>query len=262
MKLGVIGFGNMGSSIINGLISQKVLRRDNIFVYDIDRSKLKNVKVKVKKNNEELVKDSDVIIIAVKPKDAFFLFEEIKEYLTEKKVLISIMAGIGIKRIEESIGKDIPIIRIMPNLNVKVNSGVIVYCSNKKGKKYEKIVKKLFSPVGIVLKMPENKFDIITAISGSGPGFLFYICEKIEKICIEKGIPKNVAKKIVKYLLYGTGKMIYLTDKEPEELKNMVCSPGGTTLAGLKVFEEYNFYDILKKVIDEAENRSRQLSKN
>ena len=262
MKLGVIGFGNMGSAIVDALLEKKIFKKRNIYVCDIDKNKLKNVKLNIKKNNKELVKNSDVIIIAVKPKDAENLLREINSFLTPKKLLISIMAGIKIKKLEKIIGGNIPIIRVMPNLNIKVKSGIVIYCSNKNGKKYEKLVEKIFSPVGIVFKMPEDKFDIITAISGSGPGFLFYIAEKLEKICIEKGISPKISHQLISFLFYGTGKMFFETRKKAEELKKMVCSPGGTTLAGLSVFEEKNFEYILKEVIDKAEKRSKELSCN
>lgn len=262
LKLGIIGFGNMGSAIVDGLIEKKLFKKKEILVFDIDKKKIKNLPFNIKKNNRELVENSDIIILAVKPKDAENVLEEIKDNLNSQKLLISIMAGIKIEKIEKIIGKNIPLIRIMPNLNVKVKSGIIVWCSNKYGKKYGNIVKKIFSPVGIVLKMPENKFDIITAISGSGPGFLFYIAEELKKICIEKGISKKIVNDLVSWLFYGTGKMLLYSKIEPERLKEMVSSPGGTTLAGLAIFEKMDFGKILRDVIEAAEKRSKELSQN
>lgn len=262
MKIGVIGFGNMGGAIVSGLLENKIVKKKEIFVFDIDKKKLKNLKINVEENNRKVVEKSDVTIIAVKPKDANDVLEEIKNNLSPKKILVSIIAGIKIKNIEKVIGKNIPVVRIMPNLNVKAKAGIITYCTNKSGKRYEKIIKKIFSPIGIVLKMPESKFDTITAISGSGPGFLFYIAENFKKICIEKGISSKIAKDLVAYLFYGSGKMLFETKSEPEELKNMVSSPGGTTLAGLSIFEKKNFENILREVIDKAEKRSKELSQN
>ncbi len=252
----------MGSAIISGILEKKVIKKEKIFVFDVDKEKIKDIPANVVENNKEIVENSDLIIIAVKPKDAENVLCEIKNYLNSEKILISIMAGIKIKRIEEIINKKIPIIRTMPNLNVKVKSGIIVYCSNKYGKKYEDIVKKIFAPCGIVLKMPENKFDTITAISGSGPGFLFYIAEEFKKICIEKGISSKILKDLISYLFYGTGKMLVDTKIEPGKLKEMVSSPGGTTIAGLSIFEKRKFGDILREVIDAAEKRSKELSSN
>ncbi|MCM8803775.1 MAG: pyrroline-5-carboxylate reductase [Candidatus Omnitrophica bacterium] len=262
MRIGIIGFGNMGSAIVDGLIEKKLFKKKEILVFDINKEKIKNLPFNIKKNNREVVEDSDVVIIAVKPKDAENVLEEIKDNLTPEKILISIMAGIKIKKIEKIIDKKVPLIRIMPNLNVKVKAGIIIWCSNKYGKKYENIVKKIFSPIGILFKMSENKFDTITAISGSGPGFLFYIAEEFKKICIEKGISKKIADDLVTYLFYGTGKMLLDTKIEIEKLKEMVSSPGGTTLAGLSIFEKMGFGRILREVIEAAENRSRELSES
>ena len=260
LKAGIIGLGNMGFSILRGIMEEKILKEKDIFVFDIDKTKLKNLRVNKGKDNKEVVENSDIVIIAVKPKDSKDVLEEIKDSLTSEKVLVSIMAGIKIEKIENIIGKDKPVIRMMPNLNVKVKKGIIAYCSNKNGKKYERIVEKIFSPVGFLFKIPEDKFDTITAISGSGPGFLFYIAEEFKKICFEKGIPPKISKKLVANLFYGTGKMLVETEIEPEKLKEMVSSPGGTTIAGLSIFEKRKFKEILREVIDTAENRSKELS--
>lgn len=262
LRIGIIGCGNMGSVILNGLLEKKTIKKKDLSVYDIDKNKTKNLKVKVEKTNQDLVKNSDIIIIAVKPKDVQNLFNEISECLTSEKVLISIMAGISIKKIQDFIKKEIPVIRVMPNLNIKVNAGIIAFCTNKLGRKYEKIVKEIFSPVGVIIKLPEEKFDTITAISGSGPGFLFYFAEILNEICREKGLSEKISKIISSYLFYGTGKMLVETKMEPEKLKNMVCSPGGTTIAGITVFEEKNFRKIFREVIDKAEKRSKELSQN
>jgi len=259
-KIGIIGLGNMGSSILSGIIEKRILKEKDIFVFDIDKKKLKNLKVNKGKDNKDVVENSDIVILAVKPKDSKYVLEEIKNSLTPKKILVSIMAGVKIEKIEDIVGKDKPVIRMMPNLNVKVKTGIIAYCTNKNGKKYEEVIKKIFSPIGFLFKMPQDKFDTITAISGSGPGFLFYIAEEFRKICIEKGIKENISDKIVRYLFYGTGKMIFETKQKLEKLKEMVCSPGGTTLAGLSVFEEKKFGDILREVINRAEKRSKELS--
>ncbi|MCS7180043.1 MAG: pyrroline-5-carboxylate reductase [bacterium] len=262
MKIGIIGVGNMGSSILDGILEKKVIRKDNIFVFDIDKKKIRNLSVNILKSNREISEFSDIIIVAVKPKDAKNVFEEIKENLNSKKLIISIMAGIKIKNIEKIVGENIPIVRVMPNLNVKVKSGIIVYCYNKYGKKYEGFIKKIFLPIGIVIKMPEDKFDTITAICGSGPGFLFYIAEEFEKICIEKGISSQISNDLVSTLFFGTGKMLFETKIEPQKLKEMVSSPGGTTIAGLNIFEKEKFGYILRKAIEAAEERSKELSKD
>ncbi|MCD6407865.1 pyrroline-5-carboxylate reductase [bacterium] len=260
-KLGVIGFGNMGKALIEGIIEKKVVKKNKIIVSDKDKKKLKNAeKLGVKTGkNREVAEKSDIIILAVKPDQIKYVLSEIKDVLNEKKILISIAAGISTKKIEKTIEKKIPVIRVMPNLNVKVKEGIIFYCPGKYGKGFEREIEKLFSPVGIVLKEKENLFDTITAISGSGPGFIFYFAEQFKKVCMEKGFGRKKANLIASYLIYGSGKMMTETKIEPERLREMVSSPGGTTLAGLSVFEKKNFPEIFRKVIEKAEERSKQL---
>ena len=260
-KLGVIGFGNMGKALIEGIIEKKVVKKNKIIVSDKDKKKLKNAeKLGVKTGkNREVAEKSDIIILAVKPDQMKHVLSEIKDVLNEKKILISIAAGISTKKIEKTIEKKIPVIRVMPNLNVKVKEGIIFYCPGRYGKGLDRKVEELFSPVGIVLKEKENLFDTITAISGSGPGFIFYFAEQFKKVCMEKGFGRKKANLIASYLFYGSGKMMTDTKIEPEKLREMVSSPGGTTLAGLSVFEKKNFPEIFRKVIEKAEERSKQL---
>lgn len=263
MKIGIVGFGNMGKSLAEG-ISEK-FNKKYIIVSDKDKKKL-DIAKKLKFNSAEnalLAKSSDIIILAVKPSIVESVIEEIKPFINGKKLLISIAAGVPLKKIEKKIEKKIPVIRVMPNINVKVKAGIIAYCKGKyaKGEKYDRLVEEIFSPVGIILKLPENKFDTITAISGSGPGFIFYIAEILQKICEKKGIKGKRAISLIKTLFYGSGKMLFENDQSPKELKDMVCSPKGTTIAGIEVFEKNNFPILLEKVINKSERRSKQLSK-
>ena len=265
-KLGIIGCGNMGFSLIEGIISEKVVSPVKILISDINSSVLKRVKKKLKVRtgtNREVAKKSDVIILAVKPSQIEdVLTEVVKKELNSKKILVSIVAGISTSKIESILsGLKIPVIRVMPNLPVKVKSGIIAYCPGKYGKGKGKIVENLFSSVGEVFKISENKMNAITAISGSGPGYIFYLAEIIGKICIQKGFPGKLARVISTNLIYGSGKMLIESCENPETLKKMVSSPGGTTLAGLRVFEKKKFQAIFKEVVDAAEKRSRELSR-
>jgi len=264
MKIGIIGFGNMGMALAESIVSDKKFTCDNIVVSDKEEKKIsiaKKMRFKTARN-KEVAKESDVIILSVKPSGVEDVIEEITPFLNEKKLLISIAAGVKIKSIEKKLKKKIPVIRVMPNLNVKVKMGIIVYCKGKyaKDKKYDRIFNEIFSSAGIVMKIPEGKFDTITAISGSGPGFIFYIADVLKKICEKKGIKGKKAVALIKALFCGSGKLLFESEKTPQELKNMVCSPKGTTIAGIEVFEKSNFSKLFEKVINKSEKRSKQLS--
>lgn len=264
--IGIIGCGNMGSILVDAVVSTNLYHPSTVYVSDIRKAQTDRLKKDFgvfPTDNRTIGKRADIIIIAVKPDKVKEVITEIRDTLTPSKVLISIAAGISIKKIEKLIGKKfVPVIRVMPNINVKVKAGIIAYCTGRYAGRYCKIVEDIFSPLGIILKLPESKFDIITAISGSGPGFLFYIAESIKRICREKGLSERQSSIITRYLFYGSAKMLFETGIEPEKLKAMVTSPGGTTLAGLAVFEKMRFPSILKKVIEKAETRSKQLKKN
>ncbi|MCX8082841.1 MAG: pyrroline-5-carboxylate reductase [bacterium] len=264
--IGIIGCGNMGSILIDAIVSTGLYPPSSVYVSDVRKQNVNKIKKKfgvLSSDNRNLTEKSDIIIIAVKPNNVKDVISEIKDILTPSKVIISIAAGLSTEKIEKIIGKKaIPIIRVMPNINVKVKAGIIAYCNGRYAKKYCKIVEDIFSPLGIVLKLPERMFDTITAISGSGPGFLFYIAETIQKIAEEKHLTRKQSALIVKYLFYGSAKMLFDTGIEPAILKSMVTSPGGTTLAGLEVFEKEKFPSLLKRVIERAEKRSKELRGN
>ncbi|HOL21878.1 MAG TPA: pyrroline-5-carboxylate reductase [bacterium] len=263
--IGIIGCGNMGSILVDAVVSGGLYPPSSVYVSDIRKEKLDGLKKDFgifPADNRTIAEKAEIVIIAVKPDKVKEVITEIKDTLTPASILISIAAGLSTVKIEKFIGKKpIPVIRVMPNINVKVKAGIIVYCTGRYGGKHCKIAEKLFSPLGIVFKLPEDKFDIITAISGSGPGFLFYIAECIKRICREKGLSESQSAIITRYLFYGSAKMLFETGAEPGKLKEMVTSPGGTTIAGLEAFEKGKFPSLLKKVIEKAEERSKQIRK-
>lgn len=261
--IGVIGCGNMGSILVDAIVSNGIFPPSSIYISDVREKRLKKLEKEfgvIPLDSKTLTEKSEIVIIAVKPYDVKDVITEIKDNLFPSTTLISIAAGISTKKIEKYLsGKNIPVIRVMPNINVKVKAGIIPYCAGRYRKGSCGIAEKIFSPLGIVFKLPESKFDLITAISGSGPGFLFYIAECIKKICREKGLPGKQATLITQYLFYGSGRMLFESKQQPEKLKAAVTSPGGTTQAGLDVFEKEKFPFILRKVIDSAEKRSKEI---
>ncbi len=254
----------MGSILVKGLLESGLYPASRIYISDTQKKKLKYFKragLQVV-DNRRLSENADVVIIAVKPDAVEEVVSEIKEFLTPSKVLVSIAAGISTARIEKILlKKSVPVIRVMPNLNVRVRAGLLPYCPGRYADGCEGLVEKLLAPLGIVFKLSEEKFDAVTAISGSGPGFIFYIAENIKRICKKKKFTEQQSAIITSYLIYGSGKMLAETKLSPDRLKEMVSSPGGTTVAGLKVFEEKNFPEILKESIEKAENRSKELSR-
>jgi len=261
-KVGIIGCGNMGKVLIDGLVN--FVGRKNIFCFDIDEKKVLEVKNKYKVNilssNKDLVLNSDFIILAVKPQQIKEVLEKVKNFIDDKKVVISLAAGIKIEFLEKFL-KQKQIVRVMPNLPLKVGLGISAICKNKFCKKesYE-FAKKIFSIKGEVVEIKERFFDLITAVSGSGPAYIFYISEIIQKVGIKLGLPKKFVPQLVNLTILGAAKMLNEEKIAAEELKKAVASKGGTTEQALSVFEKYKIEKIFYKAIKKAYIRAKQLS--
>lgn len=265
LKVGIIGFGNMGSALVSGLLTEKIVSPHNILVSDVRPQAQAGAKRQFRvrtSGNIRLARESNIIILAVKPQIIPKALEEIRDVLTPRKILISIAAGVTTRKIESFFpGVPVPVIRVMPNLPVKVRKGIIAYAFGRYGKGKGRLVEKLFSPVGKVIPVPEDKMDAITALSGSGPGYLFYWAEILEKICRKKGFSGETARLIPGYLLAGAGEMLLASRQAPADLKKAVSSPGGTTLAGLRVLEKRKLPQIWKSAVSAAEKRSKELAR-
>jgi pyrroline-5-carboxylate reductase len=265
-NLGIIGCGNMGTSFIEGLLSSKTYKPERIYISDIDTEKIKNLQETYKINSvgiDKLVNTCNIICLIVKPKDIKLVCLKIKQSLDNKKIVISFIAGIKTNQIEQILEKKIPVLRIMPNLAVSISKGIIGY---SKGKYFnDSLIEKIepiFKNIGFFFPIEEEKMYLLTAISGSGPGYLFYFAEIIYKILLDNGFTKESSKKIVGNLFEGSGKMINRNSDEPKILKEKVSSPGGTTIAGLEVLKRYKIEEILKETIKTSEKKAIELSKN
>jgi len=262
-NIGFIGCGNMGTSLLEAVVASEVFPPSCIYVADTKKERLDAIsRLHLNQvDNISLVKNCGVIILAVKPADIPDVITEIKDFIDGSKILISIAAGISTQTIETLLADvPVPVIRVMPNLNVRVKAGLLPYCLGRYAKGYNSLAEKIFSLSGFVFELGEEKFDAITAISGSGPGFIFFIAEVIESICKAKSFTAEEADMITAYIIYGSGKMLLDTKTAPSVLKQMVASPGGTTAAGLSVFMERGLREILEEAIDRAEKRSREIS--
>jgi pyrroline-5-carboxylate reductase len=261
-KLGIIGIGNMGSAILKNILDNKIFDERDIIVNDKNKKSLEKFKeynISFFDNIDLLIKNSDVIMLCVKPKD-------INEILLssngcfDKKLIISIAAGISIKKIMDK-SKAERVIRLMPNLGCIVNESASAFCCSEKTAQNDKdIAKKIFGNNGILIEVDEKDMDIVTALSGSGPAFIAYFLKYLSKSALENGLLEESAKKLIVQTCIGTGKLLekYTFD----ELIKMVSSPGGTTEQGLGVFNDLGTDKIVRKAVDAALKKSVELGKN
>jgi len=253
--ISIIGAGNMGMIIASGI-------KERVLVSDSDISKLRNIKYKnisIAHNNIDLTRQSNIIILAVKPQDIRGVLEEIKPYAKEK-LIISIAAGVTTLFIEKILGK-VRVIRVMPNMPAMVRKGISVISQGRFAKVEDfKIAGRIFSNLGEVVKVREKMMDAVTAVSGSGPAYYFLFTYLLAKAAETNGLKEDLALKLAKATFIGAAEIIKSKKLSIKELVKKVASKGGTTEAALKVFKQKKLGAIIKKAVKSALYRSSNLT--
>jgi len=265
-KVGFIGAGNMSEALISGILENKLFEPQEVVIADVSQSRQEHIVnkygVKVADNNSLLVKSSSVIILAVKPQQITQVISEIKEVLVlEKAVLVSIAAGITISYLETLLAKPIKIVRIMSNTPAQIKCGATVFSLNKlAGEDERNIIKFIFGAVGIITEVSEELLNAVTALSGSGPAYIFKLCEIMIQAGREMGLPLELSEKLAIQTILGASQMLSSTGQKPEELRKAVTSPGGTTQAALDYLDKNNFKEIFISALKAARNRGEELN--
>ncbi len=265
-RVAFLGTGNMATALMRGIIEAGLTKPEDIIISDIDKEKLgvrsSEFGVIGAKDNREAVKEADVIILAVKPKDIEGLLNEIKESLDSKKLVISIAAGITTSYIEKMLKKEIPVVKVMPNTPVAVKEGTSAFSIGKYiSQEQEEIVESIFGAVGKTVKVEENLMDAVTALSGSGPAYIFYIIASLIEAAVSLGLDKKTATTLAIQTVLGSAKLLQETGEEPATLRERVTSKGGTTEAALLVLDEGRLKETLDKALKAAAKRSEELKR-
>ncbi len=264
-KIGIIGCGNMGEAILKTLISNGIASGRDIFISDVDSAKLDRIKkhynCDATFNNSRVAELSNVIIIAVKPQDMASVLSSIAGELSKKKLVISIAAGVTIKKISSIIGKDIPIVRVMPNMPALIGRGFSALTFSKRvDKSQARFARDIFGAIGDTVEVKEGQMDAITAISGSGPAYFFYLVELLIKNGVKLGLKREMAKDAAIKTALGSIELLSKIGEDPAVLRKRVTSKGGTTEAAFKVFKRHKLDAIIEKGIRAAKMRSKKLS--
>lgn len=261
ISIGIIGCGNMGGAIARGIIAKDILPAGNIFLYDKDIEKASDLAGETmcqQGDLSQMVRGCDYLVIAVKPQDFDSLAEKIAPDLVDQTI-ISIMAGMKTSDITSKLGKEVPVVRAMPNMGAAIAESITCVTSNEKAKVDEGI-KSIFAGIGKVLEVDESFMDAVTAVSGSGPAYLFYLAEAMMEAGKDLGFGEVAIRELVVQTLYGAAVLLRGAKESPDELIKKVASKGGTTEAALTVFDESGMKDIIKNAIDGAKQRSSELS--
>lgn len=264
-RIGIIGTGNMGEALIKGLVSVGMKNIRNIIATDTNALRKKCIAgiygIKFANSNLELAKKSDVIILAVKPKEIPAVLDGIKSAVNKNRLIISIAAGITTRFLEKRLNKA-SVVRVMPNMPALVCKGMSAITKGRFATKSDlKIAEEIFSSVGEVVEVKEKHMDIVTAISGSGPAYFFLLIDSLIKAAKSHGLSNEIATKLAIQTAQGAAELVSSTGISSEILINRVASKGGTTEAALEVFKNKNFKKIVELAVGAAAKRSKQLAR-
>jgi pyrroline-5-carboxylate reductase len=263
--LGFIGAGNMGEALIRGLFKARVVEKKCVFASDRRRSRVdfirKNYQILTTQSNLKIVNQAEIIIFCVKPQVLKEVILPLKKYLSPHKLIISIAAGVPTKTLETLIDTPVPLVRAMPNLPGVIGEGITAICGGRYARAQDlRIAKTIFQALGEVLEIDEHFLDAVTAISGSGPAYVFYFAESLIAAARELGFSQEVAEQLTFQTLRGSALMLGKGKESAQQLRTKISSPGGTTVAALKVLAEGNFPGLLSQAIKAAFRRSQELS--
>ena len=264
MKLGFIGTGNMASAIMGGIIKNNVIPAEEIIGADLfapgrERAQ-KEYGINVTADNKEVAQKAETIILSVKPQFYESVIADIKDVVTDKQIIITIAPGKTLAWLAEQFGKDVKIVRTMPNTPAMVGEGMTAVCPNEHLTEdeiaYVKSLLESFSRAEIV---PERLMDVVTAVSGSSPAYVFMLIEAMADAAVSGGMPRKQAYQFAAQAVLGSAKMVLDTGKHPGELKDMVCSPAGTTIEAVRTLEELGFRSSIIEAMKVCEEMSRSL---
>lgn len=254
MKYGFIGLGNMASAIIEGMAASGKFKDDNLFGYN--RSEAKTLALKEKhglipcRSASELARRAEVIVLAVKPQTMEDVLSEIAPVITPDKTVISIAAGKTTDWYEERLCEGAAVVRVMPNLNAKVKAAVTALCGGKNAEERQlALADGIFSTVGKVYRIEEDKFDVFSAIGGSSGAFVLMYIDALSEAGVRAGFSRSLSEELAAATVVGSGLMCMNSDEHPVALMNRVCSPGGTTIEGVMKLRELGFDSAVQQAL-------------
>ncbi|QTD41758.1 pyrroline-5-carboxylate reductase [Sporosarcina sp. Te-1] len=259
-----VGAGSMAEAIVAGIVENNVMRADQVYVMNkSDDDRLKEMKEKygvaIVCPERRALQEADIIVLATKPKDIQQAMRDIAPLLTNEAAVLSVIAGVSIKTMEDGLGKR-PIARSMPNTSATIGKSASGVAFNHfVDESIRTHILHLLGSIGIVKEVEEDELHAVTALSGSGPAYIYYMVEALEEAAMANGLSREVARDLIIQTVEGAAAMLKQTGDEPMELRKNVTSPGGTTEAGLQTLEECLFKEAIAACVSRAEARSREL---
>ena len=266
-KLGFIGAGNMATAMMSGIVSGEIFRANEIIMSDVSSDRLAFISekygVEVTTDNIAVAKNAEVMILAVKPQYYTQVITEIAPFVTKEQLIITIAPGQTLSSLTERFGSDdLKIIRTMPNTPAMVGAGITAVTPNANVTAEElEYVRTILGGFGISEVISEHLMDAVVSVSGSSPAYVFMFIEAMADAAVADGMPRAQAYRFAAQAVMGSAKMVLETGKHPGELKDMVCSPAGTTIEAVRVLEEKGFRGAVMDAMKACTDRSRSLGK-
>lgn len=265
MKFGIIGCGHMAGIIMERIIDNGIVAKEDLIVsakHERSRNKLKETYgVRVTSENADIAKEADVILIGLKPQEYNNVLGKISEDFREDQLIISLAVGITMDTICKIIGKNMKIVRAMPNVAAQVSEGVTGYCANEFATEEDiAFAKNIFESYGRAIRVHEEDMEIVSSIGSAAPAFIYILIEALADGAVAEGLKRDLAYQFASQMVLGTGKLVRDSNMHPAELKDMVCSPGGTTIEGVSLLEEKGFRSATIQAIRACVEKSRILA--
>lgn len=266
-RIGFIGAGRMATALANGFLASGLTTGGRMLASDVVEAARRGFQettgAAVTAANAEVVQNSDVVVLAIKPQHTPDVLKELAESVTADHLVVSIVAGIPLLSIEAALGSDCRVVRVMPNTPCLLSAGASAYAAGERATVADlDFVERMLSTVGLAVRVAEPLLDAVTGLSGSGPAYVFQVIEALSDGGVRMGLTRDVATKLAAQTVLGAARMVLETGEHPGVLKDNVASPGGTTIAGLHALEQGGLRGCLMNAVEAATERSRELGRS
>ncbi|MFQ5838913.1 MAG: pyrroline-5-carboxylate reductase [Thermoplasmata archaeon] len=265
-RIAIVGAGHIGKALIRGFLASGKCSNDQLMATIPSTEKADRLQeelgIRLVTDNKEASSWADVIVFCVKPQVLASVLTEVSSIITGEKLVVSVAAGIHTRFIEDCIEKEVPVIRLMPNVAVVARQGATGMCWGRFVKEeHVKYVRDLFSSVGLVMEMEEGLMDAVTGLSGTGPMYIFQVIEGLSDAGVKVGLSREKAYKLAVQTVLGAAMTARDSEEHPGHLKDLVTSPAGTAISALHLMERSGFRAILMDAVEEATRRAGELGK-
>ncbi len=263
LSVGFIGAGNVAEALLRGLLGANVSTPDRCSVAnksnDDRLARLARLGVRTTRDKAQVMKDSEIVVLAVKPQDMAQALGEIAPHVSGRHLVITVAAGVTTQMIEGHLGHT-PVVRAMPNTGSAVGASATALCLGRWADEHHLgIARAVFEAVGQVVVVPEPLFDLVTGLSGTGPAYVYHLAEALVEAGVRGGLSRELALALVAQTVLGAGRMLIESDEDPAVLRQRVTSPNGTTMAAMRILEDAGFHAAVIRAVERATQRAREL---